>query len=252
VVVLTDERPVMVYASSPEAVTVTPLSKSVAPLSSIPRAVAVSQFGVTFPSHDGLVNVTESGVVDNVTEKILTRKQWAEFTPANILTAVHNDKVYLFATGTGLAKQGAVYDTASGNFCALSGVAHAVYDVYVDYAVDAMYLLYINNGDTSRRIGQFDADAGDYMTGTWKSGVIRLPRYSSFPAMEIAGSFSGGRTITVKVYRDGAPFHTKTVSAGGTYRLPPGLYQTLQFELSGTARVNSIYFAESAEELRDV
>lgn len=97
---LTDGWPYVLTGTAPESMTVAKIAGPAACVS--PRGVCVHGNSVYFASNAGLMviaNDANAGTVcQNLTQKIFTKDQWAEFNPSSCIMGQHDDALYLFFT----------------------------------------------------------------------------------------------------------------------------------------------------------
>lgn len=254
IVVLTDERPCLIYAASPESAQITPLPKPAAGVSLFPQGGAASQFGLIYPSHDGLVRVTEGGEVMVISTRTFTRDAWlGEMSPGRMLVAVHDDRIFYFLHGDtpqGQGNiQGGIFDAETGVFVALEDITPRIRSVYVDHVSDALYVLHGAENSPAVMKQMCAADA-DVLTARWESGVFEFPRAVGFSAFRIRGDFDPAvQYAKITVRNERGEEYTTTVTEEGIYRLPSRLYTGLTYSIETNAVISGLEIASSSSEL---
>lgn len=112
---------------------------------------------------------------------------------------------------------------------------------------DTLYVL-VYDGSSDSLIYSFETNATT-LSYTWKSKKFVDPH--KYTCAKIKGDFTGGTTATFKYYRDGSLKQTKSSIGADTYfRLAsdPGASDK-EFELTGTAEIDSLQIATSPSEL---
>jgi len=236
-VVLTTGRPYLLSATTPEAATFPELQFAAPCLSA--RSICASNLGVIYASTDGLMMISSGGVPTILTEGVLTKEQWQALSPENMICAVQDGKVYGFRYGT---NAGWVYDIARQDVGDIVLPA-SVSDAHVDEQGDRLLIL---DGDES--VG--DLGAGDDLVCRWKSGLWLFATAMTFSVARIIGNQSAEHPVTLKVWRNGVLHFTKTgIIDRRPFMLPPGLFLSAQYELSGSARVLAAHLASDIDEL---
>jgi hypothetical protein len=93
VVAATTSSPYLITGSDPAAMSMSRIA-SVQPCMS-KRGLVSTQFGVVYPSPDGLFAVGPGGS-DLLTKALFTRDEWLALNPAGMHTAVHNGRFFVF------------------------------------------------------------------------------------------------------------------------------------------------------------
>ncbi|MEF2146634.1 MAG: hypothetical protein V3573_14405 [Desulfovibrionaceae bacterium] len=236
-IVLTDKEPSILSASTPESATMASLQFGASCLSA--RSICSTKYGVVFASHEGLMQITSGGVPSILTEGILSREQWLAYGPENMVCVPQDDKIYIFRYGQTVAL---LYDMRRSDFTEIE-LPFAVSDAHVDSAGGRILLL--NSADSVGALGE-----GENLQFRWKSGLYLFPNTKVFSAARILGEQSVTSPAVLTIWRDGLPFYSKTVTDQRPFALPPGLYLSLQFEISGTTKIVVVQIASDMSELK--
>lgn len=229
-IVLTKSQPYLINGSHPENYSMVRSELAQACVSK--PSIAAADGGVIYATPDGLFLVG-GGVTRNLTEAILSRKEWQALTPSTLRGYIVDNQYVGFYGGTA----GFVLDLATGDLSALDWYASAG---YYDPIRDALFLV---TGGTA--LVKFDA--GSALTQTWRSKVFYSPHEINMGAARVEAA---DYPVTFKTYADGALKHTETVANGDAFRLPSGFTaKPNEFEVSGTFEIYSAGFAETVQEL---
>lgn len=236
-IVLTEGRPYLLTAQTPESSTFVELQYAAPCLSA--RSIFSTEIGVGFASTDGLMRISSGGVLTNMTDGILTREQWAALNPESMICAVHDGKIYGFKYGT---TKGWMLDPRKQGIVDLLMPA-AVSDAHADEQGDRLLIL-----DGAEAVGGLGE--GDTMTARWKSAEWIFANAQSLAVARVIGDQDAEHPATLKVWRDGALHFTRTgITSSRPFMLPPGLYLSAQYEISCTARVRVAHLASDVDEL---
>lgn len=238
-IILTTGHPYLLTGSDPSALS---LVKLESPQScSSKRSIAAVNGGVMYSSPDGLIFVSVSGQVQNVTEPLFSRDEWQTLVPNSMHGYFHDGRYYGFYNN-GVEQRGFIYDPAqgSGAFTFIGTYATAGYS---DLLQDALYL------KIGTDIVKWNAGASR-MTYTWKSAIFEMGSpMNPACAQVIAKAYPA----TFKLFADGVLKHTQTVADANPFWLPSGYRaRYLEIEISGTAEVLSVHVAPSPQELKGV
>jgi hypothetical protein len=194
-----------------------------------------------YASPDGLIFVSVTGQVQNVTESLFSRDEWQLLVPTSMHGYFHDGRYYGFYN-TGAVQRGFIYDPAqgSGAFTFIDTYATAGYS---DLLQDALYLKIGTN------IVKWHADS-TRMSYTWRSAIFEMGSpMNPACAQVVAKTYPA----TFKLYADGTLKHTQTVANVEPFWLPSGYKaRYLEVEVSGTAEVLSVHVASSPQELKGV
>lgn len=235
--ILTTGNPYLLTGSDPSAMSLNKLDSTQSCASK--RSIASVDGGVIYASPDGLMLVTASGEVRNLTEKLFDHKTWQAMLPTTMHGYWHDGKYVGFYGGTG----GFIFDPSKGleaSFVMLDFYASAG---YTDLLQDALYLKVGTN------IVRWQS-AGTDMAAKWKSGIAELPKPWNPACAKVRAT---QYPVTFKLHVDGVLKHTQTVANADPFWLPGGyLGELLQVEMDVTAgEVTVIALADSPQELRE-
>lgn len=236
-VILTAGHPYLLMGSDPSALSLVKLEAPQA--CSSKRSIAATDSGVIYAAPDGLMMVSGSGQVQNLTAALFSRDEWQDLNPSSMHGYFHDGRYFCFYNN-GTTQAGFIFDAAQGTgaFTTLDYYATAGYS---DLAQDALYL---KNGTN---IVKWHA-GGSPMSYTWKSGKVETSSPTNPAcAQVVAASYP----VTFKLYADDVLKHTQTVTSKDIFWLPSGYRANfLEVELSGTGEVLSVQVADSPQELK--
>jgi hypothetical protein len=238
-VILTTGHPYLLTGSDPSALS---LVKLESPQScSSKRSIAAASGGVIYASPDGLIFVSVSGQVQNMTEAMFSRDEWQALVPSSMSGYFHDGRYHGFYN-SGAAQRGFIFDPSQGTgaFVFVDTYATAGFS---DLLQDALYLKVGTN------IVKWNSDAAK-MTYTWKSAVFELGSPSNPACAQVVAK---SYPVTFKLFADGTLKHTQTVANDLPFWLPSGYRaRFLEIEISGTAEVLAVHVAASPQELKGV
>lgn len=237
--VLTTGFPYLVTGSDPSAMSLVKLESPQACVSK--RSIAAADGGVLYASPDGLIYITGTGQVSNVTASFFSRREWQALVPSSIHGYYHEGRYHGFYNN-GVTQRGFIFDPSQG------AAAFTFVDTYAtagftDTVQDALYLKVGTN------IVKWSAD-NDKMTYTWRSGIIEMAAPENKACAQVVAK---SYPATFKLYADGVLKHTQTVANSDPFWLPSGYRaRYYEIELSGTAEILSVHVADNMEELGSV
>lgn len=229
--VFTKTKPFLVTGNNPEGLSAIVIDH---PQTCVNKRSIVNMHGyVMFASPDGLVSAVANDMTV-VTKDLLTRDQWQAYSPST-LRGFYYEGIYVGITDTtqfmlDMRGQEPQLITLSG-FDVVGG--------YNDLQNDILYLIAsdgtINTWET-----------GANKTFTWKS----KPTFMSSPVCPSAMRVYADGSVTATLYADDVQVFSSTITDSKIIRLPGG-YRAMKFQiqLSGSARVQSVAFAQAASEL---
>lgn len=238
-IIVTAGHPYLLTGSDPSALSLVKLESPQAGVSK--RSIAAVSGGVMYASPDGLIFVSTTGQVQNVTEPLFSRDEWQALVPSSIHGYFHDGRYYGFYD-TGTLQRGFVYDPAQGNgaFTYIDTYATAGYS---DLLQDALYL------KVGTSIVKWNSDS-TRMTYTWKSAIFEMSSPINPACVQVIAKTY---PATFKLYADGALKHTQTVASADPFWLPSGYRaRFFEVEISGTAEVLAVHVASSPQELKNV
>ena len=202
--------------------------------------------GVVYPSPDGLIAIGNKGI-RNVTEQIMSRREWQDLGPENIIGFGHDEKYFgFYSSGDGF-----VIDLNAPDYVELHLLA-PVTGGYSDLYEDALYLIW--NGNLTKWEG--DTDPLDF---SWRSKVFELPYPVNFGCAQVYYEAGDGTELYLSVYADGVLKHRQCIASAtpsnnpvGTapFRLPSGfMSRQWDFLLEGDVNVQSASIAEVMSEI---
>jgi len=236
-IIVTAGNPYLLTGSDPSALSLIKLESPQAGVSK--RSIAAVSGGVMYASPDGLIFVSMSGQVQNVTESLFSRAEWQLLVPSSIHGYYHDGRYHGFYN-TGAVSRGLIFDPSQGA-SAFTFVDTYATAGYSDLLQDALYL------KVGTTIAKWNADSTQ-MTYTWKSAIFEMA-YPSNPgcAQVVAKAYP----LTFKLYADGSLKHTQTVADANPFWLPSGYRaRNFEIELTGTAEILMVHVASSPQELK--
>lgn len=240
VVALTDNFPFLLTVTDPAAAVPERIELPQACVSK--ASIVDTGEGVIYASPDGLVSIG-SGMADVITRKHISAEQWQAYNPSSIKAFWHEGRYHaLYNRANGVrgmmiwdfSGQGATFRDSS------IGDDTIVTAGFSDTRSDTLYLA--KGGDIVR------FNKGANLTAVWRTKVFRLP----YPAgMALASVDSFGYPLTMRVYCDGALFHTRSVTSREPFRLPDGPRALdWQIEVESAHEVTRIRMASNIADFR--
>ena len=209
------------------------------------RGIVSTEFGVLYPSPDGLC-LCDGRKVSVLSKKWISKADWLALNPSTLVAKWHDNKYYGFFQAT---DDGLVYNVDTGEFATLNFATplDKIYDAYVDYETDTLSILCTNTAGTNGYTYTF-ATAGTYMDYTWTSKIF--VDNESYNCALLSGNF-GSDTVVFKYYEDGVLTMTKSVViATGMFRLPDtGYKREKYFTLTGTSEIYRIQISTAPGEI---
>lgn len=238
VVLATETRPYMLLGSDPSSMSMSKFEQNQGCVSKR-SLVSLRGYGIIYASPDGLVGITAPGNLTLLTESYFSRREWQDLNPSSIVAVAHDDRYFGSYLGSDSVSRGFIFDPRQGGngWTWLDFHFHAAYS---DPLTDNLYLLIDNN------INQWEGSDGR-RPYSWRSKLFMLERPTSFRFAKIdAADYSN---LTLKLYSAGNLYATKTVTSDREFILPAKAVRNFEYELSGTARVQSAQFGEDVTEL---
>lgn len=231
ILVVTEGIPYIMTGTEPSAMSLEKMEVGYSCLSK--RGTVDMGYSIIYPAPDGLV-VAGMGQFKLATADILTKKEWAAYSPSTINAYLYDGQYVAFHNNTA----GFVFNPNTGDFTTLDFYASAG---YTDPATGELYL------QVGSDIVKFEGSASK-RTFQWKSRPFKPARPTNFAAGQV---FADAYPVTMKVYADGVLKHTETVADAKPFRLPSGfLSDSWEVEMSGANAVNTFYLATNIQELR--
>jgi len=238
-VICTTGHPYLLTGSDPSALSLVKLESPQACVSK--RSIVAVDGGVMYASPDGLIFVTASGGVQNVTDGMFSRDEWQSLVPSSIDGYYHDGRYFGFYNN-GPQQRGFIFDPklGTGAFTYIDYYATAGFS---DTLQDALYL------KIGTQIKKWGADS-NLAAYTWRSAKFTLPAPQNPACAQVTAT---NYPATFKLYADGVLKHTQTVTNNNPFWLPSGYRATyLEVELSGSAEIQSVHVAGSPQELKGV
>lgn len=235
-VVLTNNKPVMLTGSAPDAMDVRNLDINQSCVS--PQSVVSMGVGVVWASPDGLCFVGYSGA-KMLTEQSMTREDWQAIRPDTIVASQYQG-LYVATYEVAGVKAGFVVDPANpgGIYFLDQG-----YDGYhYDTITDSLYTL------KDGVVGKWDA--GATMTVVARSAKVNAGQLSNFTCAQV---LADAYPVQLTIHADGATPYSVTVRNSNPVRLPANrtaLYWSI--EVTSTGSVQCAAIASSFAELAKV
>jgi len=206
------------------------------------RSIVAFTGGVAYASPDGIIFVSTSGQVTNVTESLFNRNAWQALVPSSISAFMWDGKYFGFYN-TGATTGGFVLDPAE-NDAAFSFLDTYATGGYCDLIQDALYL------KVGTEIVKWTGGSS-VMSCTWRSGVYEYTKPVNPSCAEVRATTY---PLTFKLYADGALKHTQTVLDSGLFWLPGGyMADTIDVEITvPDGEVTAIFVANTVNELQGV
>jgi hypothetical protein len=179
------------------------------------------------------------GGLQLVTEDILTREQWQEFSPSSII-GFYWEGHYIGFYANSTESKGFIFDPRGGKNTFVTLGFHATAG-FNDLENDELYLVVDGN------VVKFASGSG--LNFSWRTKKFYSPKPIN-PAVARVDCDDYSSTPTFKLYADGVLKHTETVSDSNVFRLPSG-YKAKEFEieLTGSSSINEFCVYESAGEI---
>jgi hypothetical protein len=202
------------------------------------RSIAAADGGVLYASPDGLIFVSLSGQVSNVTAALFSRKEWQALNPSSIHGYYHDGRYHGFYNN-GAVQRGFIFDPAQGSASFTFTDTYATAG-FADLVQDNLYLKVGTN------IVKWNANSTQ-LSYTWRSAIFETPTPLNFGHAQVSAKTY---PATFRLYADGVLKHTETVANNDPFKLPSGYRARYhEVEISGTAEVLSVAVAQSVQEL---
>lgn len=241
IVVLTEGRPYLAQGGVPESLQLVhlPIEQSCVSADS----VASMPGGVIYASPDGLMLMT-SNEQSLMTERTITREQWAELGPENLMGTVHDGRYVGFFRGT---NRGLVFHIGRADMTRIElPEGWNVTCLYHHSVDDCVYL----GAETPDGSGIWEFEAGERMPYRWRSREFFVSHLSGMSAARLSGEQSPRNPVRMDIYGpDGRhPRARLRMDGDRTVRIRPMRAERIwSFELSGTADVYEARLGTSVE-----
>lgn len=251
-IVLTGTFPYRMTGSDPSAIFTQKLEIEQPCLSE--RGTVSTDFGVIFPSPDGLYLISETGH-ELLTKDILTKAQWTAlaptgFTHANLISFFYDNVYYGFWAGT---DEGFYFDFKEKYIVKLD-MGDLIYHGCKDAGTDSLYLLTkVSTTYYAKKWAGGSALTWSYTSKNWETPPV------NFGFAMILGDQSVSSQITIIPYGDGSQVQKggvnwyKQPTSQALFRMPKGKeYRTHKYTLGGTVKCRGFIVATSVEEIEEV
>jgi hypothetical protein len=228
-IVVTAGLPYLISGSTPDGMAQFKMDV-IAACTSKTSIVDMGEYAI-YASADGLIATGGGSGTENITLPFMTAEQWrATVTPSTLRGCRYKDYYIGFYTG--------------GSFAFKPGVGFLFFTEQADatFIDDKTGELYIKFGTALKKW-----NLGTAQSYTWKSKIFRIQNGKN-PACAKVRAHS--YPLTFKLYADGVLVKTHTVASRKSFRLPTSSrYDFYEFELTGSAPVVSVQFADSMSEI---
>ncbi len=273
VIVLTKTRPYMIFGIDPASLSIEQLPYDLPCVST--RSIVNTPKGVIYASNTGLILISSSGGVSNLTEDLYTPAQWQALEPIGIFAFFFNDAYLMFFddTKSGIevplnelkvrkvetadAVYGGAYvstvnansydllDSDSKNFLTANGYQFVVSGDTYSLTLDTLYLI-----QKKEAISEIVAwEGGSLQDYTWESKVFHAPFKDVFMFGMIVGNYTEG-TVDLSFYIDGTMSFTKTVSDSDIFNFPTVKRgSTYKFKVTGKTVIDQVIIGQSVLEV---
>ena len=239
-VVVTKGTPYLLTGSHPDRISETQLMLHQA--GSAKRGIVKWGNNVLYPSPDGMVKIA-GAYTDLLTWPWTQRAEWQALTPSSILAAVHDEKLFAFATGDNYILVLGRDDSTLSTYEYTSG-ENAVQGLSIDIQNDALYLI------QSNKLTQWNASS-TVKKLTWRSKQFAYARPVSFSCARVmAASYPTSNQIKFRGRTDGTQRFEITVTSEKPFRLPWTQPKNLwSFEIESYVGVGAVTMATSMDEI---
>lgn len=245
--VLTTGTPYVVQGLHPESMA---MDRMEVPAPCVSRRGIVDiGYAAVYPSTDGLVQVSQSGA-QVISKALFTREQWQkDITPATIRGGYYEGRyVMSYRPGNAGARLTAMIPLDGDGTSVVPVTGEPV--AYFRHHVETGRMLALLNSD-SVSIVSFDDMAGALRTYLWLSKPFKLDAPTNFGAIYVEAEAPPDEStpvLAVKVLRGGAVVATIS-SLNKIERLPSGLSDLWQIEVSGNCTVTKVVLAGTPDEV---
>ena len=243
IIVLTTGRPYLAQGGVPESLTLIhlPIEQSCVSADS----VASLPGGVLYASPDGLMLMTSSEQT-LTTEQAITREQWEELGPENLMGTVHDGRYVGFFRGT---NKGFLFHIGRADIVRVElPDGWKVTCLYHHSEDDCVYL----GVETPEGAGIWEFEAGEVMPYRWRSKEFFTSALTSMRAVRVSGEHGPRCPVRVDIYGpDGSRSRDRLrITGEKAVRVRPSRAERVwSFELSGTADVYEARLGGSVEEV---
>ncbi|RLB93531.1 MAG: hypothetical protein DRH26_03660 [Deltaproteobacteria bacterium] len=244
VVVLTKANPHILSGQNPASVSIRRLNY-VRPCIGESRSIISTPAGVIFPSKEGMSMIDNTGTETLITENIFTAEQWEALNPETFTSFLFQGRLVCFEVGT---KNVHIIDYRKGVY--EKGQALRIVRGALHEEADQLIYIITDDASTGRELRVWrGGTAKDY---SWQSKVFDLIPKTSISRGNIKGDFSGGKTASLTMVKDGVDMSPITITGEGLVNLGRKLSNNVSIKLSGQAKIKKIYLGRSASEALNV
>jgi hypothetical protein len=243
--VLTTGVPFLIQGLHPDSMAMDKLEQGLPCLSK--RGIVDVGGAAIYPSTNGLVQITETGGVQMISQPLWDREQWLALAPATF-RASHFMGRYAFShqpVGSATRKMG--FFDLTGEIPFLIPVETAFLDLLHDQPTGRMLCLAANGVD----IVSFDDGAAPWREYSWKSKPHVLTGNGvtfSVTYVRARPPVGGSPVFSMEIIADGVVIHT--ISATNKIeRIPAVLAESWQVRVMGNCTVTRVIFADNADEV---
>jgi hypothetical protein len=205
--------------------------------------VVVTRGGVYYPSPIGYIAVGTDLRPVNVTEKLMTQKQWLSYNPKSFVAAMRNGKLRVYFERADLTCGVIVFDPTGKTAPMVTETTPSSLKVTAAWRDPSNDNHYFTIGSNLYK----EVDSGSVRTWVWRSGEFRFPQPLMLSAFVIMGEPG---TVTFRSYRNGILHSTKSIATNVVGRLPTGRRGlNWSFEIQASIKVTELRVAPSVKEL---
>lgn len=237
--ILTTGTPYIAQGTHPANMVMSRIEENLPCLSN--RGIVDLGYACAYPSHDGLVIITNQGA-RVVTAALFSREEWLALNPASFRASRYEGR-YLFSYDPGGGREVGMLDLTgeTPEFIRLRTDANNALDM-IDFWYDIKTSKLYGLGVNQRTIREFDAAAGAKLPMTWRSKRFQTGALVNWPWGRTDATLGVGENVTTKVIggHSATEIHSYTTVNAPT-RLPAGrLDDSFQIEITGTGEVFNV------------
>lgn len=242
-VVLTEKHPYLLTGSDPATMTLQKVDTLYPCVSA--RGVVSMNFGVLYPTFEGLALFSPSGGARLATAAIYNADVWSSSYDPTTFVGVYYDNNY-FASHDAASFVYMYSQDNGGSFVTCDAIFTAAYN---DALNGKVYLAMGTDGD----IYQWDNPNEPLQTIEWKSKKLVTQDYANLGAVRIKADYTSNPDLTFTLWANGVQIYSNPVYNEDVFRLPHG-YRTDTFEIAveGNTRIRSIHLGQTPLSLKEV
>lgn len=179
IVVMTEGNPYIVNGSTPDAMIMEKLELNLPCINA--RGIVDLGYAVAYPSHDGLVTVTQGGA-RIVTEELLARDNWLLLNPQTMVASQRDGRYfasYSYIDTVGITQEGTLILDMSGTVPYLLRSQMRADAFYYDIFTGSLFFI------RGLEVFEYDAIGEQNDTQVWRSKEFILPRPTNFGAIKV-------------------------------------------------------------------